>query len=102
MNNMFSAVEDLRKAAAAITDAANKLSTVLEQEKPETEQATVKVNEVISIEKVRTVLAEKSREGFTVQIHELLKKYGAGKLSEIDPANYRALLEDAEGLANAT
>ena len=33
-----------------------------------------------------------------VYVRDLLEKYGAPKLSQIDPANYTALLADAEGL----
>ena len=44
------------------------------------------------------MLAQKSADGFTDQIRELLKKHGADKLSAVDPANYAALLVDAEGL----
>ena len=56
----------------------------------------------ITLEEVRAVLAEKSHDGFTTEIRELLQKYGAAKLSGIDPANYAALLKDAEVLGNAT
>ena len=35
------------------------------------------------------------------KIRELLLKYGAPRLSGIDPANYHALLKDAEGLEHA-
>lgn len=52
----------------------------------------------MSLEEVRAILAEKSRAGFTAQIQQLLEKYGASKLSKIDPANYQALLKDAEEL----
>jgi len=52
----------------------------------------------LTLEAVRAVLAEKSRNGYTAQIRSLLQKYGASKLSQIDPANYKALLEDVEGL----
>lgn len=41
-----------------------------------------------------------SRKGHTAEIRELLQKYGAAKLSGIDPANYQALLTDVEGLSN--
>ena len=44
---------------------------------------------------------EKSRDGFTAQIRDLLLKYGAKKLSEVDPASYKALVADAEVLRNA-
>ena len=52
----------------------------------------------LSLEEVRAILAEKSRAGFTAQIQQLLEKYGASKLSKIDPAHYQALVNDAEGL----
>lgn len=52
----------------------------------------------LTLEEVRAILAEKSRAGFTAQIQQLLEKYSASKLSKIDPAHYRALVNDAEGL----
>ena len=56
----------------------------------------------ITLEEVRAVLAEKSHDGFTTEVRELLQKYGAAKLSGIDPTHYAALLKDAEVLGNAT
>ena len=56
----------------------------------------------LTLEAVRAVLANKSRAGYTAQIRSLLQKYGADKLSGVDPANYKALLADAEELNNAT
>ncbi len=35
-----------------------------------------------------------------LEVRALLQKYGAAKLSEIDPANYEALLQDAEVIGN--
>ena len=49
---------------------------------------------------MRAYLAEKSRLGFTAEIRNLLQKYGATKLSLIDPAHYQALLADAEVLGS--
>ncbi|MDR1422672.1 MAG: rRNA biogenesis protein rrp5 [Coriobacteriales bacterium] len=54
----------------------------------------------VSLEEVRGVLAEKSRDGYTAEVRELLLKHGAGKLSEINPERYEALLADAEVLGN--
>ena len=54
----------------------------------------------LTLEQVRAVLADKSRMGFTAEIRALLQKYGAAKLSGIDPANYKALVADAEVLGN--
>lgn len=52
----------------------------------------------LTLEEVRAVLAEKSRSGHTDEVRGLLNKHGADKLSEIDPAEYPALLAEAEVL----
>ena len=52
----------------------------------------------VSLEQVRAVLADKSQQGLTAEVRTLLEKYGASKLSQIDPASYAALLTDAENL----
>ncbi len=52
----------------------------------------------LTLEEVRAVLAEKSRAGHTAEVRELLNKHGADKLSGIDPAEYAALLAEAEVL----
>jgi hypothetical protein len=56
----------------------------------------------LTLEAVRAVLADKSRVGYTAQIRSLLEKYGASRLSGIDPANYMGLIADVEGLTDAT
>ena len=52
----------------------------------------------LTLEEVRAVLAEKSRAGHTAEVKALLIKHGADKLSDIDTAEYPALLADAEVL----
>jgi len=52
----------------------------------------------VTLEQVRAVLADKSQQGFTADVRTLLEKYGAPKLSQIDPASYVALMADAESL----
>ncbi len=49
----------------------------------------------LTLEEVRAVLAEKSRAGHTAEVKALLTKHGADKLSDIDPAEYPALLAEA-------
>lgn len=60
------------------------------------EQTEVKPEKLPTIADVRRVLAEKAREGHTTEVKELLVKYGADKLSDINPKNYALLLADAE------
>ncbi|MGY5212338.1 hypothetical protein ACXGSF_08515 [Limosilactobacillus mucosae] len=47
---------------------------------------------------VRKMLAEKSVEGYTAQVKALLQKFGAEKLSDVDPKDYEDLYYSAEGL----
>lgn len=54
----------------------------------------------IKLEDVRAVLAEKSQAGMVSGVREIIKKYGASKLSEIDPKNYADVIKDAEELKN--
>lgn len=55
----------------------------------------------VSLEQVRTVLARLSQAGHTARVRELIQAAGADKLSEVDPAKYQWLLEQAEGITNA-
>jgi len=49
----------------------------------------------ITFEEVRTRLAELSRDGKTVKVRELIAKFGATKLSEVDPKHYPAIMDGA-------
>lgn len=108
MSDMSMTIEELRTAAAAINSAADWLTTQFSGEavtkQPAKKAATPapKPELALKLEDVRAVLAEKSRAGHTAEIRQLLQKYSANKLSEIDPANYKALLKDAEVLSDAT
>lgn len=91
-------IKELRTAATAINNVADALAELVGNAN---EDKAVTVTEPTStLEEVRAVLADKSRLGFTAQIRDLLQKYGASKLSGIDPSNYNALLKDAEVLGN--
>lgn len=100
MSDMAMTIEELRNAAAAINDAADWLSRQFSGEPAHAEPAPAKESE-LKLEDVRAVLADMSRKGHTVEIRALLQKYGAAKLSGVDPANYSALLKDVEGLDHA-
>lgn len=54
----------------------------------------------VTLAEVRAVLAEKSRQGHTGEVKELLAKYGADKLSGVDPAKYADLMKEAEVLGD--
>ena len=71
--------------------------TTAKKEEPPTEKAGQQ-SKPLTLEQVRAALAEKSRAGHTSEVKALLIKHGADKLSDIDPAEYPALLADAEVL----
>ena len=97
------AIRDLRSAAATINDVADTLAEVFSTESAdEAPDAAAPAEPALTLEQVRAVLANKSRQGHTAEIRALLQKYGASKLSGIDPANYKALLADTEVLTDAT
>ncbi len=52
----------------------------------------------VTIEQIRSVLAKKSQAGKTADVRELLGKFGATKLSEINQDSYPELLKSAEEL----
>ena len=101
MNDMAMTIEELRNAAVAINDVANWLAQQFGGASEATEKAeapAAPAKPALTLEDVRAVLADKSRAGHTAEIRELLKKYGASKLSLVDPKYYEALLREAEVL----
>ena len=60
--------------------------------------ATEQGGKLQRMSEVRAVLAEKANAGHTAEVKALIKGRGAGRLSEIDPAEYPALLAEAERL----
>lgn len=100
-SEMAATIEELRNAATAINDAANWLAEQFSSEAKPDASAPLK-EPPLTLEAVRAVLAEKSRSGYTAEIRSLLQKYGADKLSQVDPASYTALLAEVEVLKDAT
>ena len=106
MAEMAQTIEELRTAAASINAAADWLYQQFsgdDNEAQATEASTKKKTKPeLKLEDVRAVLAEKSRAGHTTEVRSLLQKYGAEKLSAVDPANYEALMKDAEVIGNGS
>lgn len=94
---LLDVIGDLRSLADSLQAVAD---AVADNGAAEAELTTTKEPEEkpLTLEEVRAVLAEKSRSGHTEEVRELLAKHGADKLSEIDPAEYAALLAEAKVL----
>lgn len=87
--------EPAAEAPAAVTEKKPKKT---DTKKAEPAPSPAPEEKPLTLEEVRVVLAEKSRAGHTAEVRALLIKHGADKLSDIDPAEYPALLADAEVL----
>ena len=98
MSELDLCVGELRSAAQSLNTVADSLTALFSGSQPET--SVQPTSKPLTLEEVRAVLAEKSRNGHTAKIRELLEKHGAAKLSEIDPQKYAALLAEAEVLGN--
>ena len=94
---LLDVVEDMRSLADSLQSLADAMT---QGEAPEAEpvQKAPPKEPAVTLEQVRAVLAEKSHDGKTEAVRELLQKYGAPKLSSVDPKHYPALLKDAEVL----
>ena len=93
--------EDLRSLADSVQAVANAMLPNEPTVDAEPKTPVPALQKELTREEVRAALGEKSRAGFTTEIQALLKKYGAPKLSGIDPKHYAALLKDVEVLKDA-
>jgi hypothetical protein len=102
MSELDLCVIELRSAAQSLNTVADSLTSLFSGSQPRTsvQPESKPTSKPLTLEDVRAVLAEKSRNGHTAKIRELLEKHGAAKLSEIDPKKYAALLAEAEVLGN--
>ena len=90
---------EIKEDAENLASSIGALLTALESDEELPKEEKVKQEEkTYEIEDVRKILADKSRLGHTAKIRELLEKYGAKKLSEIDSDNYKDLVADVEKL----
>ncbi len=100
---LLDVVADLRSLADSLQAVAgamagNELLNSTQLETPAQVPTQKSEEKTVTLEQVRAVLAEKSHDGFTAEVRSLLEKYGASKLSQIDPSKYDALLAEAEAL----
>ena len=85
----------------AIAKNLNELADILQGESESVPPPKVEESKTpaVTLEQVRSTLASLSAEGKTAQVKNLIEKYGATKLSEVDPMHYAGLLEDAKNVS---
>ena len=96
---LLKVAEDLRSLADSVQAVCSLVTDSLSGKKPEAlPEPEAKTEPEIPLEKVRGVLADKSRSGHTAEVRAIIKKYSADRLSELDPKDYAAVLKEAEVL----
>ena len=103
MNELSQAVAELRHCGETLISLSDTLKELFSGgdtpiPEPEVQSASAVETPKYALEEVRAVLAQKSNAGHTEEVHALIEKYGASKLSQIDPAKFGALMAEAEAL----
>ena len=92
--------EGLRGLAKA--EGGTKEKAVKEQKqdtaKAQPEKAEAQQESPATLEGIRALMAQKTQEGKSKEIKELLQKYGAAKPSAVKPEDYPALMQEAQVL----
>lgn len=103
MSELDSGLEELRKCGEKIIAISEMISAMFStNDEPADNEPPkeVKAN-VITLEDVRRVLADKSLGGHRDEVKNLITSFGAEKLSDIDSSKYEELLAKAEVIGNA-
>ena len=87
--------EDKKQKEKADTEKNNK---VTKSESTDTKNAVDSSKKEVTVEDIRAVLAQKSQDGKSKEIKELLGKFGAVKLSAVKSEDFPALFQEAKVL----
>ena len=104
-------LQELKECGEKLVSISEELTEIFsssEEKAPEKKKASVKKKEADAKEpepvkeytftEVRAFLADKSRAGHTVEVKKILAAHGADKLSDLDKAEYAAVMAEAEVL----
>lgn len=95
------AIKDIFSSTEETPEKTETMPTKKSNKAPETAKAEEAPEPIYTKEDVRAVLASKSAAGYKKEVKELLEKYGAQQLKQVNPDDYAALLKEAEVIGNA-
>ena len=111
MSELSMVLQKLKECGEKLVSISEKLTEIFsgtEEKEPEKKKETSKKKgpeaksedqtKKYTFTEVRTFLADKSRAGHTAEVKKILAAHGADKLSELDPAEYAAVMAEAEVL----
>ena len=96
IQKLLKVAEDLK----ILSESIQALCTVVSEGLSEPEEPKQIEAPKVSLEQVRGILAEKSKAGHAEEVRAIIRKYGADKLSAVDPVNFPAIMKEAEGLTD--
>lgn len=97
---MLNVVENLRELADSL-----QLIVDVMADGAKTDDANAQASETgqvmeLTLEDMRRLLAQKSKSGYSSEVKALISKYGADKLSGVDPSKYPKMFKEAEAIGN--
>lgn len=104
MSELDAQIKELRSCGEAIIGIADALTEMFsaaadEPPKKKAEKKPPKDEpKTLSFEDVRHRMTLIAQAGFSAEVKALITKYGARKLSDIDPSKYEAILKEADAL----
>ena len=96
MNELDAALTGLSEHSKGILEAVQAIREILGGQAADEAAEAVPEKKPFTLEEVRALLLEKRKAGYRDEIKALLIRHGAEKLTEIDPAEYDALMAEAE------
>ena len=102
MNEMNIALTEVADHSRRLQEAAERICSlcadIAAAYYPEIVARQAAAEKTVTIEEIRALLFEKRQAGFDDEARALIKRHGAKKLTEIDPGEYAALLQEAEAI----
>ena len=103
MSELDAQIKELRACGETIIGIADALagmfSSPAEEDPPK--KAAKEEPKVLTLEDVRHQMTVIAQSGFSAEVKALITKYGARKLSDIDPSQYESLLKEADALGKS-
>ena len=97
---MAGELADISSKMAAMSEVIGGLTTEVKGAGDDTPAADQPGEVPVTFVELRKLLTEKSRAGHTAEVKAILTAHGADRLSELDPAEYTAVMAEAGVLGN--
>ena len=94
----FSIVAEGLRGLAKAEGSTKDTAAVKTQKAEKQDAAEPQQEQPATLEGIRALMAQKTQEGKSKEVKELLQKFGAAKLSAVKPEDYPALMQEAQVL----